>query len=217
MGDVLKAVALFDFDMTLMDTSYIITDCTNLLADKFGLHRVTRDDLLKVIGLPIADSWVALWGHWEEEWLEYYRSHFRNMEREGFREFSDTRPSMLKLREFGVKTGVVTNRVNAQSVLEQSGIAPLFDIALGLDDVKNAKPHPEPILTALSRLSAQPTDAFYTGDTPIDMQAAAAAGATGIGVATGNYGISELISAGGHTACPNLTDVVDTILSYIKL
>ena len=47
---------LFDFDMTLVDSSYAITECTNLLADAKGLARVTREEILKVIGLPIEES-----------------------------------------------------------------------------------------------------------------------------------------------------------------
>ena len=52
----IKAV-LFDFDMTLADTSYAIEHCTNLLAEKFGLPKVSRQVVLQGIGLPIEASW----------------------------------------------------------------------------------------------------------------------------------------------------------------
>jgi HAD superfamily hydrolase (TIGR01549 family) len=208
-------VALFDFDMTLMDTSHVITECTNMLADKFRLRRVTLDEMRALIGYTIEDTWIALWGRFEEEWLIYYRKNIRGAEHAGFREFPDTRPSMLRLREKGIKTGVVSNRTYVGAVLQQLGLAGLFDVAVGLEDVKNAKPHPEPVLTALSRLSATPCNAFYVGDTEIDMKTSVAAGVTGIGVTTGHYDASALVSAGGAVACPNLTGVADVILRSV--
>jgi HAD superfamily hydrolase (TIGR01549 family) len=208
--------ALFDFDLTLMDTSHSITDCTNAFAEKMGLRRVTREETLRVIGLPIAESWIELWGRYEEEWLDIYRHDFRDMEHEGFREFPDTRSSLTRLRENGVKAGVVSNRKFAMKAVTAGGLASFFDIVIGLEDVRHSKPHPEPVLTALSRLSAKPGTSFYVGDTDIDMKTAVAAGVTGIGVATGNFSEAELKSAGGAYACPNLSAVTDIIISNIS-
>jgi phosphoglycolate phosphatase len=205
--------ALFDFDLTLMDTSYAITECTNALADEMGLRRVTREEALTVIGLPIAESWMKLWGRFEEEWLDIYRQNFRDREHEGFREFPDTRSALSRLRENGVKTGVVSNRKFAMKAVTACGIASFFDVVTGLEDVQHPKPHPEPVLKALSRLSAEPGRSFYIGDTDIDMKTAVAAGVTGIGVTTGNFSAWELGAAGAAHACPNLSAVADIILN----
>jgi phosphoglycolate phosphatase len=206
----IKAV-MFDFDMTLMDTSHIITECTNQLADRYGLRRVTRDEMLAIIGIPIAQSWMVIWGRYEDEWLEYYREHFRGMEHAGFREFPDTRSAVSRIRRAGVRTAVVTNRKFARSAVEQGGIAELFDVIIGLEDVANPKPHPEPILTALERLAERPADAVYIGDTDIDMRAAAAARVAGVGVTTGNFGAEALRAAGAVHVCENLAGVSELI------
>ena len=63
-----KAV-IFDFDMTLADSSYAIHHCSNLLARKFGLEEVSREVVLAGIGLPIEDCWRLYWGDFKEEWL----------------------------------------------------------------------------------------------------------------------------------------------------
>jgi HAD superfamily hydrolase (TIGR01549 family) len=211
-----RAAALFDFDLTLMDTSHIITECTNLLTDHFGLRRVSRDEMLRLIGLPIMDSWAALWGEAREEWLTYYRANLRAMEHADFREFPDTRSAITRLRENGVATGIVTNRNNARAAAEACGIAEMFDVVVGAEDVSHPKPHPEPVLKGMSLLGTDASLSFYTGDTDIDMKTAAAAGVRGIGVTTGNFGAGALISAGGTFACPNLSEVADTILREIK-
>ena len=208
--------ALFDFDLTLMDTSYAITDCTNLLADEFGLRRVTRDELFKVIGLPILDTWVALWGESHSEWLDFYRGNLRELEHSGFREFPDTRSALERLRANGVLTGIVTNRNKGRLAVEGCGLAPLFDVIIGVEDVENPKPHPEPLLKAMSLLGVGPEAAFYTGDTDIDMKTAKSALVRGIGVTTGSFGAEELISAGAEVTCANLEGAADFILKEIQ-
>ena len=209
--------ALFDFDLTLVDTSYAITDCTNLLADEFGLRRVTRDEMIKVIGLPILDSWVRLWGESRPEWLDFYRHGLRGLEHSKIREFPDTRSSVERLRAHGILTGVVTNRNKARSAVEECGVAPLFDVIVGGEDVGNYKPHPEPLLKALSLLGVGPDAAFFIGDTDIDMETARAANVRGIGVTTGSFGAEELLSAGAGVVCANLDGVADFILREMQL
>jgi phosphoglycolate phosphatase len=44
------------------------------------------------------------------------------------------------------------------------------------------------------------------GDTPLDVAAALATGATAIGVATGSYSPADLAEAGAHTVLSDLTD-----------
>lgn len=201
------AAALFDFDMTLVDSSYIITECTNLMADAKGLPRVTREELLKVIGLPIDESWRALWGRFDEEWLEYYRGEFRGREQAGFLRFPGTELVPKHLRERGMKTAVVSNRRFAAIAVEKSGLAHLFDTVVGLEDVGCPKPHPESILLALERLGVAPTRAVFAGDTDIDMQTAVSAGVRGIGMTTGACGRDRLFSAGAEWVCDDLREI----------
>jgi HAD superfamily hydrolase (TIGR01509 family) len=204
--------ALFDFDLTLVDSSYAITDCHNTLAGHFGLRQVTRDEIMKVIGIPIVESWIILWGECREEWLDYYRANLRSAEHSGMREFPDARAALGALRESGVKTAVVSNRTNARGAVECVGLEKYFDVIIGLEDVANPKPAPDSVLEALTRLGVPREDACYVGDTDIDMKTAAAAGVRGIGVATGNFGEKELLSAGASKVCENLTRVAETIL-----
>jgi HAD superfamily hydrolase (TIGR01509 family) len=208
--------ALFDFDLTLMDTSYAITDCLNLLADEFGLRHQTRDEVIKVIGLPILDSWVRIWGESRSEWLDFYRLKLRDLEHSGFREFPDTRSAVERLRANGILTGVVTNRNNARNAVGDCGLAQLFDVIIGAEDVGNLKPHPEPLLKAMSLLGVETGMALYTGDTDIDMKTAKSAGVRGIGVTTGSFGEEDLISAGAEITFKNLEGVADFILREMQ-
>lgn len=201
------AAVLFDFDMTLVDSSYVITECTNLMADEKGLPRVTREDLLKVIGLPIEESWRSLWGRFDEEWLDYYRGHFRGMEQAGFVKFPGTVVVPEFLKDKGIKVGVVSNRKFASLSVEKFGLSHLFDTVVGLEDVKQAKPHPESLLLALDRVGVGAAQAVYVGDTDIDMKTAVAAEVRGIGVTTGAFEREQLLEAGATWVCGDLRDI----------
>jgi phosphoglycolate phosphatase len=51
------------------------------------------------------------------------------------------------------------------------------------------------------------TATVLVGDTPLDIEAALAAGARAVGVATGSFELADLKAAGAHAALPDLTDL----------
>lgn len=198
--------ALFDFDMTLVDSSWGIAYCTNEFAKLKGLCPVPRETVMAAIGLTIIDSWKMYWGEFHQEWLEEYRTKFRGEERKMMRLFPDTLSTLDALRGAGVKVGLVSNRQFARNPVEYLGITDRFDVIIGLEDVTHAKPDPEPLLTALSRLGVEPAQAVYVGDTDIDMKTAAAAGVRGIGVTTGNFSAEQHTAAGAWRVCGSLAE-----------
>lgn len=199
--------AVFDFDMTLADSSWAIHDCTNQLAERFGLREVSREEVLATIGLPIEQCWIQLWGDFHEEWLEYYRSQFRGAELAAIRPYPSAVASLEALRAAGVKTGVVSNRKFARKVLDATKLAPYMDVIIGLEDVTKAKPAPEALHTAMARLGVSPEETIYVGDTDIDMQAAMAAGVRGVGMTTGNFEAAALIDAGAWRSADDLAEI----------
>ena len=67
----------FDFDMTLVDSSYAIHHCTNLLANHLGFKEISRGEVLSAIGMTIEDSWRMFWGDFRQEWVDFYRANYR--------------------------------------------------------------------------------------------------------------------------------------------
>ena len=59
----------------------------------------------------------------------------------------------------------------------------IFDVVIGLDDVTNPKPDPEPILLALNRSGAKKEEALMIGDNFHDVEGGQNAGVRTAGVA----------------------------------
>lgn len=91
----------------------------------------------------------------------------------------------------GLPLALVTNKPTpfVAPILSSLGIAKYFTVVIGGDDVKNKKPHPEPLLMVAEKLGLAPAELLFVGDSRNDIQAAKAAGCCSIGLTYGyNYG-----------------------------
>lgn len=201
------STVLFDFDLTLADTSEAINVSTNRFAEAMGLRQVSVEETRSLIGLPIGESWLRMWGRFEEEWLDLYRTQFRDAEAAMFKLFDGTVEALAAMREAGLRLGVVTNRTYAAAAVERAGIAHLFDVVVGLENCARPKPSPDPIRVALARTGEIPQRAAYVGDTDIDMRTAVSSDVIGVGVTTGCFDAAALKAAGASFACDSLADV----------
>jgi pyrophosphatase PpaX len=71
----------------------------------------------------------------------------------------------------------------------------LVDVLVTADDTERHKPDPDPLLEALDRLGAQPSEAAYVGDSPFDIAAARAAGMRAVAVGWGGIHPDERLLA----------------------
>lgn len=60
--------------------------------------------------------------------------------------------------------------------LETHGLADSVEVVVGRDTVETHKPNPEPLLTAVSELGVEPSEALFIGDSPRDRTTADRAG-----------------------------------------
>jgi sugar-phosphatase len=81
---------------------------------------------------------------------------------------------------------------------------PLPEVFVTIDDVATGKPAPDPYLLAAQRLGYEPTRCLVVEDAPAGIEAAIAAGATVLGVAT-THRAADL--AGAHAIVDRLTDI----------
>jgi phosphoglycolate phosphatase len=95
-------------------------------------------------------------------------------------------PELLKrLRQRGIKVGIVTRNCRAavERILDRSAL--IYDVLLTRDDVETVKPDPEHLLAALRLLDVEPRRALMVGDHPMDVRAGRITGTKTVAVLTG--------------------------------
>src|SRR5581483_2104555 len=144
------------------------------------------------------------------EGLEVLKAHYREHCVDQTLVFPGVRELLGSLKERGVSLGLVSNKPHEFTLitLEKLDLMKFFSVALGADATSNKKPHPEPLLTALQRMGATPQEAVMIGDSPVDIQAARAAGML-VGVVEHGFVPREKLNA----ADPDW--LVDSLMEFI--
>lgn len=136
---------------------------------------------------------------------EYYLSHMQDMTLP----FDGVTDMLEKLREKGIKTAVVSNKLHkAVYELCLDYFPGLIDEALGVSDENERKPSPVNVLKALNRLRVTPDECIYVGDSEVDVQTAHNAGIKCIGVTWGFRDREELERAGAEIISDSCFEVL---------
>jgi phosphoglycolate phosphatase len=129
----------------------------------------------------------------------------------GYRVLPGVTDLLPNLVEAGVLVGITSGAVEAAThiKLSRGGLNQYFSFGgFGSDSMDRN----ELTRIAIRRASVvrggllEPSQVSVVGDTPLDISAAHAAGAVGIGVATGKYAVDELRQAGADHVLSNLTE-----------
>jgi len=177
-----KAV-LFDIDGTLLDS---------LEANILFYQRVFSQAGYRI---PTAEEMAPHWHLPRHDLIDVLACDLPEIKRRELEEFSKTvkYPRELlqvfpyssdAIRDLSVDfgLGLVSNRTRERmnDYVDLSGVREFFHAIVGVGQVEYAKPHPEPLLKALNILGVEAEDAFYVGDTHVDVEAARAARMKGV-------------------------------------
>ncbi len=207
---------LFDLDGTLIDSTEAILESFGVAYDTFGRAMPEEDEIKKLIGHPL-DMMFRMLGvpnSQADAYVDAYKEYYRLISRK--------KTTLLPLAKEAVKLaatigtlGVVTTKTArySEELLEHLGVMHYFEVLIGRESVTHPKPHPEPILKALSHLKADASRTWMIGDTPMDLIAANEAGVQGIGVLCG-YGTKYDLQK--HTDCV-LKDALDAVKHITRL
>src|SRR6476659_3422391 len=183
-----RSVVLFDLDGTLIDSGPIIV-ASMRHASRVVLGREPDEELVRsAIGGPgLIAQMRDLDPDRVEELVEAYRAH-----NEPLHDTLEAFPGVLELlpvlRDEGRRLGIVTAkrlRTVGLAVDRFPLLAEVMDVVIGAEDTERHKPDPDPVLEALRRLGADPADAAYVGDSPLDVRAGNAAGVVSVAVGCG--------------------------------
>lgn len=180
---------LFDLDGTLVDTHI---DFALMKREMISLALTTGIeadalDGLDILGIAKTAAAFVSETKGPDHLRPFYSKAMTVLEEIELRHAKATEPipyaldAVALLRERQIKIGIVTRNCRKASELSLSmtGIAP--DVLICREDSQKHKPHPEPILLALSRLNAEPGNSIMVGDHIMDVQGGKAAGLKTIG------------------------------------
>jgi phosphoglycolate phosphatase len=169
---------IFDFDYTLGDSTKGITESVNYAFKTMGLEEHPAEEIRKTVGMTLPNAFRYLTCKDNEDSAAEFFRLFKHKAHEIMTEntvlYPDTIPVLSHIKSKGYKTGIVTTKLHYRidKILHKYNIENLIDTVIGIDDVKNAKPHPEALQKALSMLESAKEDVLYIGDTVIDAEAA---------------------------------------------
>ena len=187
-------VVLFDLDGTLIDSGAMIL-ASMRHATRTVLGRDVPDEVLAAaVGGPgLIEQMRILDEARLDELVRVYREHNEPLHAE-LQACTGVFDVLERLCAEERQLGIVTAKRRATVQLAFDVLPELeryFDVVVTSDDTQRHKPHPDPLLAALSRFRVRAEEAAYVGDSPFDVQAAKAAGVYAVAVTWGGIHTRE--------------------------
>jgi phosphoglycolate phosphatase len=205
---------LFDLDGTLIDSTEAILESFEQSFERFGLSRADDEEIKSLIGYPLDIMYEKLGVEKEliDEIITAYKKHYRKISAQKTTLLPFAKEAIDKASK-SATLGIVTTKTKRYSaeLLEHMGIMRYFKVLIGREDVQNPKPHPEPILKALTLLNAKKEETYMVGDTSMDLESAKSAGVNPIGVTCG-YGTKKELENLSKNVFSNPLEAVRFIL-----
>ncbi|MGQ4667608.1 pyrophosphatase PpaX [Metabacillus halosaccharovorans] len=175
---------LFDLDGTLINTNELIIESFLHTLHSYYPDQYKREDVLPFIGPTLYDTFTSINPEKTEEMVKVYRKFNHEQHDTLVTEYETVFETIKTLKEHGFKLGIVTTKIRdtVNMGLKLTKLDQFFDVVVTLDDVENAKPHPEPVLNALAQLESKPEEAIMVGDNHHDVEAGKNAGTKTAGV-----------------------------------
>jgi pyrophosphatase PpaX len=168
---------LFDFDGTLTPSLPLWVKAFHIAVENCGVTFTDEE----VVQRFFYRNWADVAAELKFASLEAFRDEIHRGLRVAFHAaelFPEVLTILKRCRAQGLQTALVTSapRVVIDDVMPRLELHNLFDYIVCADDVKNFKPHPEPVLMTLAALACEPHEAMMIGDSTADILAGKAAG-----------------------------------------
>jgi HAD superfamily hydrolase (TIGR01549 family) len=177
---VIKAI-LFDIDGVLLDSFDANLQFFTNLFNKAGYTPPTREEYKSMFFLTMLDVIKIVCKGQPESEIERVRQIGVNRDELYPLELvkmPEGTIETVKLLHKGYPLGLVTSRIREgiYSIPQLAVLEKYMRVTVAFEDVKEHKPHPEPLLLAASKLGLEPENVVYVGDAETDFKAAKAAG-----------------------------------------
>ena len=206
---------IFDFDGTQGDTRRNIVTTMQMTIKELQLPNLTEAECASTIGLPLAGCFKTLFPDIQDELIPRCAETYRRFFNENLRKITpEAFPGVVKtlkiLKEKGFVLTIASSR-SRNSLIELThniGIADYISYLIGADDVKEAKPKPEPVLKTLAAIYLDASETLVVGDMVVDILMGANAGAKTCGVTWGNGTREEFKEAGADFIIDRMEELI---------
>ena len=195
---------LLDLDGTILDSTTMIARSLAVALETHAGQVPPMDDLISGIGTPLVDQ---LRHHAREygirdpqvvdAMVQTYLADNLARHDDEILIFDGAKETLDDLRCRDIVLGIVTSKPisTAKRGLDLFELTDHFSVIVGCDSVKEHKPHPAPVLYALSELGVAKEDTIFIGDSTHDIHSGNRAGVDTAGVLWGPYQKAQLESA----------------------
>ncbi len=209
---------LWDLDGTAHDTQKLIISSFEHSIKQLGYPLKSKEEMIKTLGLPLSECYRVLVPDGNIEALCKLHQEFQRDNPHLVVPFPNTISTISELKKFGFKNAAVTSRTreSALSNLETTKVGILMDHIIAKEDVRNPKPNPEGIFSALNYLQVLSSNAWMIGDSHVDIYAGKAAGTRTIGFTNGDPS-EEIIASSPDYLVDEISQIVPIILTELKI
>ncbi|MGM0855078.1 MAG: pyrophosphatase PpaX [Bacillota bacterium] len=204
---------LFDLDGTLINTNELIISSFLHTLNHYYPGHYEEKDVHPFMGPPLEESFGGLDPDRMEEMCAHYRAFNHEHHDTLVTEFEGVYETVQALYENGYKLAIVSTKVRDVVLkgLDLMNLRSFFEVIITLDEVENAKPHPEPIEKALVALGSSPEEAIMIGDNHHDILAGKNAGVLSAGVAWSAKGREHLAHYEPDFMLDNMKDLLPIV------
>lgn len=208
------AAVLFDLDGTLIDSIELALRCyRHTIRTHLGAE---PDDgaWIRDMGRPLREQ-LARFARTADEveaMVETYVGLQAQIHDDLVRPYPGVPETLAALERLGIPVAIVTSKRERMTRrgLEHCGIARHFDVVVTPEDVRRAKPDPEPVRLALRRLGDPPASrVLFVGDSPHDVAAGRAAGVRTAGALWGPFPCAALMESGADYLLESMLDLLE--------
>ncbi len=208
---------IFDLDGTLLNTLIDLRNSVNFALREFGFPERTTDEIRSFIGNGVVKLMERSTPDGTDEktrteCLDVFRKHYLLHMADNTAPYDGVSDVLRKLRDKGIKTAVVSNKLHTAVVgLCEDYFPSLIDVALGVTTEDERKPAPVNVIKAMEICGSDRESTIYVGDSDVDVQTAHNAELKCIGVTWGFRDKEVLIENG----CDFIAESPDKLLELL--
>lgn len=205
---------VFDWDGTLADSTGFIVAVIQATARDLGWPEPEPDRVRSVIGLSLDEAIARAMPEASPQEVRRfagaYRERYLAAPEGSARLYPGVADMLAQLEAQGYWMAVATGkgRAGLDAALKASGISGHFLVTRSAEETRS-KPHPAMLESILDETGLYPEQALMLGDTRFDLEMAANAGVSALGVLGGAHERKELERAGPAVILESLPELQD--------